>query len=75
MVEVVFQSGAVEVSGVLPPWLLALLLLLVSVPLAVGWAVAARRLREASRWLMRQTRIWAREVLMRILTERDDRSR
>lgn len=68
------RSGAVEVSGQLSPWLLVLLLLLVSVPLAVGWTVAARRLREESRRLMRQTRAWAREVLLRILTERDDRS-
>lgn len=75
MVGFEVQAGSIAMSGEVPLWLLALLLLFVSVPLAVGWSVAARRLREESRRLLRRFRAWVRDVLMRILTERDDRSR
>jgi hypothetical protein len=75
VVEFEVRAKSIEVSGQVPFWLLVLLLLFVSVPLAVGWTVAARRLREGSRRLMRQMRAWMRDALMRILTERDDRSR
>lgn len=74
MVGFKVQADSIAVSGEVPFWLLLLLLIAVSVPLTVGWIVAARHLRDGSRRLLHELRVWARDWLMRILTERDDRS-
>lgn len=51
----------------LPSWLLVLLLLVVGVPLIVGWVYAIRCLTRWVNRLSRRVRTWMREKLLRLL--------
>jgi hypothetical protein len=67
------QAGAIELSGRVPLPLLLAVVLLVSVPLAIGWIWVARQLRAKARTLLDGLRIRVWQWLLRHPTDRDDR--